>query len=227
MMVYNIMAITDFIIDNLIWILAGIAGVIVLVLVFIREDKSAIENEVDIFFKGGTEESFPCTIERDTVKFLIGETNYTEPILHHPRVKYNKKMHKFYRSYKYAEGIGMVEVPPLMDEDKRKIVETLLKNNVIPKKQQHDNFNDYTDKELFQWVKFYNFDIEQITDKPMSNAFVMVVNMFTSMTTALINAVGSEMTNRGTSNLARIAWIIVGIIMGFGFAWALTLKGVI
>lgn len=221
------MAITDFIVDNLIWILAGIAGIIVVLIILTREDKSAIENEVDVFFKGGTEESFSCMIERDTVKFIIGGTEYTEPILHHPRVKYDKIRHKFFRSYKYAEGIGMVEVPPLMEEDKRKIVETLMKNNVIPKKQQHDNFNDYTDKELFQWVKFYNFDIEQITDKPMSNAFIMVVNMFTSMTTALINAVGSEMTNKGTSNLARIAWIIVGIIMGSGFTWALTLKGVI
>jgi hypothetical protein len=226
-MVGIIMAITDFIMENLIWILASIAGVIVLLIVLTKEDKSAIENEVDCFFKGGTEETFPCAIERDTVKFIIGETEYTEPILHHPRVKYDKIKHKFYRSYKYAEGIGMVDVPPLMEEDKRKIVETLIKNNVIPKKSQKDNFNDYTDKELFQWVKFYNFDIEQITDKPMSNAFVMVVNMFTSMTTALINAVGAEMTNKGTSNLARIAWVIVGILMGFGFAWALTLKGVI
>jgi uncharacterized membrane protein YuzA (DUF378 family) len=221
------MAITDIIMDNLIWILAGIAGVIVLLMVFLREDKSAIENEVDVFFKGGTEESFPCTIAMNAVSFKIGEAEYNEPILHHPRVKYDKIKHKFYRSYKYAEGIGMVEVPPLMEEDKRKIVETLVKNKVIPKNKQHDNFDDYTEKELIQWVKFYNFDIEQITDKPMSNAFVMVVNMFTSMTTALISAVGSDMMNRGTSNLARVAWVIVGILMGFGFAWALTLKGVI
>lgn len=221
------MAITDFIVNNLIWILVGVAGIFVIWIVLTREDKSAIENEVDCFFKGGTEESFPCMIERDTVKFTIGETEYTEPILHHPRVKYDKIKHKFFRSYKYAEGMGMVEVPPLMEEDKRKIVETLLKNNVIPKNRQHDNFNEYTDKELFQWVKFYNFDVEQITDKPMSNAFVMTINMFTSMTTALINAVGSEMTNKGTSNLARIAWVVVGVMIGFGFAWALTLKGAI
>ena len=89
------------------------------------------------------------------------------------------------------------------------------------------NFSDYTDAELINYVKFYNFDIEQITSRPMANAFIMSMNMFTSMATSLISAVGSDLKNRGTSNLARVAYILVGIFIGFGFAWALTLKGVI
>lgn len=221
------MAITDFIAENLIWILVGVGILGAIVIFFTREKHEAIENEVDVFFKGGTEDSFPCLVERDTVKFKIGETEFNEPILHHPRVKYDKKTGKFYRSYKYAEGLGTVEVPPMLEDDKRKIVEHLMKNNVIPKKEQKATYKDYTDSELMQYIKFYNFDIEQITNRPMANAFVMTINMFTSMTTALISAVGSDLSSRGTSNLARVAYIIVGVCIGFGFAWALTLKGVI
>lgn len=221
------MALTDFIFENLIWIASGIIALLVGIFYFTREKKEAIENEVDVFFKGGTEDSFPCVVDRDTVKFMIGETEYNEPILHHPRVKYDKKTSRFYRSYKFAEGVGMVEVPPLPENDKKKIFDYLINNNVIPKKDRKNSYDDYTDNELMQYIKFYNFDVEQITDKPMANAFVMTVNMFTSMTTALISAVGSDLQNKGTSNLARVAYIIVGVFMGFGFAWALTLKGVI
>lgn len=221
------MAITDFIAENLIWILVGVGGLGAIFIFFTREKHEAIENEVDVFFKGGTEDSFPCVVDRDTVKFQIGTTEFNEPILHHPRVKYDKKTGRFFRSYKYAEGLGTIEVPPLLDSDKIKIVEHLIRNNVISKKEQHENFKDYTDAELMQYIKFYNFDIEQITNRPMANAFVMTVNMFTSMTTALISAVGSDLQSRGTSNLARVAYIIVGVAIGFGFAWALTLKGVI
>ena len=130
------MAITDFIADNLIWIIAIVAVVGVIIIIFTREKVQTIENEVDVFFKGGTEDSFPCIVERDTVKFNIGETEFNEPILHTPRVKYDKKTGKFFRSYKYAEGVGTVEVPPLLESDKKKIVETLLQKNVIPKKNQ-------------------------------------------------------------------------------------------
>lgn len=221
------MAITDFIMENLIWFLVGIAGIIAVLIIFTRQKGEVIENEVDVFFRGGTEDSFPCLVDRNTIKFNIGETEYNEPILHHPRVKFDKKTGKFYRSYKYAEGLGTIDVPPLIESDKVKIINYLIANNVIPKEKRKDKISDYTDNELMQYIKFYNFDIEQITDRPMANAFVMTVNMFTSMTTALISAVGNDLQNKGTSNIARVAYIIVGALVGFGFAWALTLKGVI
>lgn len=227
------MGITEFITENLIWIAVIIVTLIVIILFSMRENKQAIDNEVDVFFKGGTEDTFPCIVDRTSLKFTIGETEYSEPILHHPRIKFDKKRGKFVRSYKYAEGIGTVEVPPLTESDKTKLVMYLIENKVIPEEQQKlkggttKKVKDYTDEELIKYVKFYNFDIEQITERPISNAFVMTVNMFTSMTTSLISAVAQDLTGKGTSNLARIAWVIVGILIGFGFAWALSLKGVI
>jgi hypothetical protein len=60
----------------------------------------------------------------------------------------------------------------------------------------------------------------------MGNAFIMTINMFSSMVTSMIQGINT-MEGKGTSNIAKLAFVVIGIAIGFGFAWALTLKGVI
>lgn len=226
------MAITDWIISNLPLVVGIIVVPTMIYLWFFREQKTTIQNRTLVFFKGGTSEYFPCEINMNTIKFIIGANEYNEPILHHPRVHFDKTLNKFFRDYMYAEGIGTVDVPPLLQPDKKKIVETLLTNNIIPETEQKlkngkmKSFSDYSDTELIGYVRFYNFDIEQITDRPMMQSFVTGVNMFSSMVKEIINET-RNMGGTGSSNIVKLVFVIVGIFIGFGFAWALTLKGVI
>ena len=226
------MAITDWLLSNLPLVIAVIVIPVIIYMMFFREKKTTIENRVHVFFKGGTSEYFPCEVSMSTIKFMINANVYNEPILHHPRIHFDKVISKFFRDYMYAEGIGTVDVPPLILEDKRKIVETLIANKIMPEIEQHrkdgkkKSFDEYSDGELINYVRFYNFDIEQITDRPMMNSFIVGVNMFTSMVSEIVNE-ARNMDGKGSSNLVKLVFVIVGVFIGFGFAWALTLKGVI
>jgi len=226
------MAITDWMLSNLPLVIGVIVIPVIVFMIFFRDQKTTIQNRILVFFKGGTSEYFPCEVNMSTVKFIINTNEYNEPILHHPRVHFDKTLNKFFRDYMYAEGIGTVDVPPLLQPDKKKIVETLLMNNIIPdaektfKNGKSKSFADYSDTELISYIRFYNFDIEQITDRPMMNSFVTGVNMFSSMVKEIVNET-RNMQGNSSSNLVKLVFVIVGIFIGFGFAWALTLKGVI
>lgn len=220
------MGIMDWVFENLPLIGFGVTVVALVLYFMFRETKESIENRVEVFFKGGTKEIFPCIVERDTIRFTIGKTEFNEPVIHHPRVSFDRQHGSFFRDYMYAEGLGSVEVPPLPPDDKKKILEHLVSNGIIKLGDEKKSVKDFTDEELTAYIKFYNFDIEQITERPMGNAFIMTINMFSSMVTSMIQGINT-MEGKGTSNIAKLAFVVIGIAIGFGFAWALTLKGVI
>ena len=170
--------------------------------------------------------SFDATVNEDMVLFKIGETEYNEPILHNPRITYENG--KLYRDYMFAEGIsGTIDVPPLTTIARDKIFETLLENGLIDKdkvdtKRKKDKFKD---SELIDMVKFYNFDVEQVTEQPMMKQFNSSINQFIHLSSAILRGiVASEQDNTGW----RIFLILVlGVILGFFIGTTLTYKGIV
>lgn len=188
-----------------------------------REQGETIKNRVEIFFKGGTKAYYECLIEKGIMMFSIEEVVYKEPVLHHPRLE--KVKNQLYRTYLYAEGIGSIDVPPLTVRDRRKIIEVLVSNELIEDDDKKDKIEDYTDEDLIKYITFYNFDIDQITDKPITRLATTMMTSFEHLVMGL--AVRLEQFESGGGNLRAVALWLVGAISGFGFAWALTLKGVI
>lgn len=202
------------------WSLGILIVPIIIVFIFRGEKGDIIYNRVEVFFKGGTKAYYDCTPKKDTIEFEIDENEYSEPILHHPRIEYRKG--KIFRTYLFAEGIGgTVEVPPLTEEDRDKIIKWGREYNILGKKKT----KKYTDDELLNALKYYNFDIEQVLDKPMPKAFTTSINAFQHLVGGLIHDL--KMLEGGTSNKYTFAVWFVGMVMGFFIAYSLTLKGVI
>jgi uncharacterized protein YktA (UPF0223 family) len=198
---------------------------------FFREKKGTMYNRVEVFFKGGTKAYYPCTIEKSIIKFKIDETEYSEPILHFPRVEHDKKSGRVYRTYLYAEGLGSIDVPALTDEIKGKIIQALIEEGILESKKGEDgkeieNSHDFTDEELLNVIHFYNFDIEQVSDKPMQRNFITSMNAFEHLVTSLYKKIAS-LEAQEYSNFSKFILFIMGGLVGFFMAYSLTLKGMI
>ena len=191
------------------------------------EKSSQIINQVAVFFKGGTWGFYLCEVGKDEISFEIDSVKYTEPITVHPRLGMIEK--KMKRTYLYAEGIGLIDVPPLTREDKEKILKYLIDTKAIKKTSAlgKKSIDDWTEMELMQYIKFYQFDIEQVLDRPMANAWKETGHALKSSVDR-ISQRNRQMDKSGqTSNIGKLAFIVVGILIGAGFAWAFALKGYI
>ncbi len=146
------------------WSLSIILLPLILLYMSARKSVTPIKNRVEVFFKGGTKEYFACIVEKDIAKFTIGDSEYQEPITHHPRIEYDKEKKVIFRTFLFAEGVGMVDVPPLTKTDREKIITTMKQYDILEKKEDG---TEYTDEELMSMIMFYNFDIEQVLDKPV------------------------------------------------------------
>ncbi len=204
------------------WSLSIILLPLILLYMSARKGVAPIKNRVEVFFKGGTKAYYPCIIEKDIAKFDIEGVSYQEPITHHPRLEYDKEKKIIYRSYLFAEGVGIVDVPPLTKEDRGKIITTLRQYDILEKK---DDGTTYTDEDLMNMVVFYNFDIEQVLDKPVLKSYSVSMSGLEHF----IDELRKQITRLegGESNMKTFLKIISGFLIGFGFAWALTLKGLI
>lgn len=197
---------------------------IILWILFRKEKTDIIKNQVEIFFKGGTKAYYECEVGKEEVSFKIDETKYNEPIIYNPRIEYKKGI--VYRTFLFAEGIGNIDIPPLTVGDRDKIIKFLVVKDVIPKDERKKSFAEYTDADLIKYIQFYNFDIAQLTDKPMMKAFTTSLNFFVSMIDGLIGRI-AKMEEKGYSNIAKFIIWVVGVGFGFMMGWAFALKGLI
>ena len=193
---------------------------------FKREKTDVIRNQVEVFFKGGTKSYYPCVIGQEDATFMIGETTYTEPIIYNPRIEYVNG--KIYRTFLFGEGIGMIEVPPIPDKDREKIFGYLKEHDIIPEDElkKKPSYKDWDATELITYCKFYNFDVEQITDKPIMKSFTTSLNFFVSMLNTISGIVG-DLEGAEYSNMAKIVLYVVGFLSGTFFGVILQMKGVI
>lgn len=170
----------------------------------------AIQNEVMLFFKGNTVQSFDAVVEKDMVLFMVGETEYREPIIAKPRltVKVEGGKEQIYRTYLYAEGLGSTDIPPLTTKGREAIKDVLIANNII----DEDKVDNFDDNELMEFVMFYNFDVEQLQDKPMLRAFSTSMNMYAN-TMEFINKNMKALNEQGGSNMK---FLLIGLLF-FGF----------
>jgi hypothetical protein len=213
-------------IDNLPYSLAILLIPVIIFWMFRREKGDVIFNQVEVFFKGGTKAYYPCVIGQEDASFMIGETSYTEPIIYNPRIEYRSG--KIFRTFLFGEGIGMIEVPPIPDKDREKIFSYLKEHEVIPKDKlkEKPTYKEWESADLVTYCKFYNFDIEQLTDKPILKSFTTSLNFFVSMLNTIAGIVG-EMEEGGYSNMAKIVIYVVGFLSGTFFGVIIQMKGVI
>jgi len=217
------------IIDELFWgyfpySLGIIVIPIIIFFMFKREKSDIIINRVEVFFKGNTKGYYPCEVGKEEIQFMINDTVYTEPILYHPRLEMNSS--QMFRTYLFAEGTGMIDIPVLTRSDRNKIIKYLMDQDAVAEDLKDKELDTWTDTEIITYIQFYNFDIEQITDKPVMKSFNTSMNAFVNLIDGLIQRIKYlEPNNESTfSNLLKY---VIGILIGFGFAWALTLKGYI
>jgi hypothetical protein len=192
-----------------------------------REKTEQILNQVAIFFKGGTWAFYPCIVGKDEITFSIDESEYTEPITVHPRL--GMIGGKMKRTYLFAEGLGLIDIPPLTREDKEKILKHLVDSGVLEEKGDlaKKNVDDWTELDLMTYIKFYQFDIEQVLDRPMANAWKETGRALASSVNRISDR-NRQMDKSGEmSNVGKLSLVIVGILIGAGFAWAFALKGYI
>ena len=215
-----------FFMDNLPYSLIILVVPVIIFLMLRKEKSDVIRNQVEVFFKGGTKAYYACEIGQEDATFLIGETTYTEPIIYNPRIEYRSG--KIYRTFLYGEGIGMIDVPPIPDKDREKIFAYLKEHEIIPKDILKDkpSYEDWSPTELIEYCKFYNFDVEQITDKPIMKSFTTSLNFFVSMLNTISGIVG-EMEGGDYSNMAKIVIYVIGFLSGTFFGVILQMKGVI
>lgn len=190
-----------------------------------KEKSSQIKNQVEVFYKGNTKGYYDCDVLKDSVKFTIDGVEYTEPITHFPRLETRKS--QLYRVYMFAEAVGMVEVPPLSIDDKEKILKYLIDSHAIVENEELKNkpIESWTETELMTYIRFYNFDIEQILDKPMQKAFTSGTNAITAILDRIAER-NRQMEGVGKiSNLKIIAIFVAGALVGAGWMWAFALKG--
>jgi hypothetical protein len=199
---------------------------IVIYIMLKREKTDVILNQVEVFFKGGTKGYYPCIIGQEDATFEIGDTSYTEPIIYNPRIEYVRG--KIFRTFLYGEGIGMIDIPPIPEKDREKIFSYLKENEIIPKEEldRKPTYKEWTSVDLVTYCKFYNFDVEQITDKPIMKSFTTSLNFFVSMLNTIQGIVG-EMEGGDYSNMAKIVLYVVGFLSGTFFGVIIQMKGVI
>jgi len=216
----------EFFMSNLPYSIVILILPLIIYFVFRKEKKDVIRNQVEVFFKGGTKDYYPCIVGQEDATFMIGETSYTEPIIYNPRIEYRGG--DIYRTFLFAEGIGMIEVPPIPEKDREKIFAYLKENDIIPKEELETKplYSDWESTDLVTYCKFYNFDIEQITDKPIMKSFTTSLNFFVSMLNTISGIVG-EMEGGDYSNMAKIVIYIIGFLSGTFFGVILQMKGVI
>jgi hypothetical protein len=217
---------TKLFMDNLPYSLIILVVPVIIFLMLRKEKGDVIFNQVEVFFKGGTKAYYPCSIGQEDATFMIGETPYTEPIIYNPRIEYRGG--KIFRTFLFGEGIGMIEVPPIPEKDREKIFAYLKEHEIIPKDEleKKPSYTDWTSPDLVTYCKFYNFDVEQITDKPILKSFTTSLNFFVSMLNTISGIVG-EMEESGYSNMAKIVLYVVGFLSGTFFGVIIQMKGVI
>ena len=177
-----------------------------------------IENRVEFFFKGGTKAYYPCTIKGSTIEFKVDETEYKIPILYPPRIETVGR--KTYRTYLVAEGGGYtLGVPPLKPEDEKKIREWLEQEGIV------EDASKLTSEDLKKYYKVYQFDIEQILDRPIPRAFSVSISAYESHIQSLMRQL--QALEKPTSKAFILALGLVGWMIGFFMAYSLALKGVI
>jgi hypothetical protein len=220
-------SITELFFDYLPYSLLIIIVPVVIIWFWKREKTEQIINQVAVFFKGGTWAFYPCTVGKGEITFDIEDSNYTEPITVHPRL--GMIGGKMKRTYLFSEGIGLIDVPPLTREDKEKILKHLVDANVIESDSdlEKKSIDDWTEMDLMQYIKYYQFDIEQVLDKPMANAWKETGRALASSVDRISQRNRQMDTSGQTSNVAKLGYIVVGILIGAGFAWAFALKGYI
>jgi len=197
---------------------------VIIFFMFRREKTDVIVNRVEVFFKGNTKGYYACEVGKEEIAFMIGETVYTEPILYHPRLEIGGK--QMFRTYLFAEGTGMIDVPPLTKEDRNKIIKYLMDQSAVAEDLKDKELDTWTDIELMSYIQFYNFDIEQITDKPVMKSFNTSMNAFVNLIDGLVQRIKYLEPDK-ESTFGNLLKHVVGFLVGFGFAWALTLKGYI
>lgn len=192
-----------------------------------RKKVKVIPNIVEVFFKGGTRKKYKCIVDKSSLKFKIGEIEYSEPILYNPRIEETEEG-RLRRVFMFAEGVGNVDTPELTQNELKSIWDFYIKNNVIDK----DSESDYKDSEgkwinekILEKVRFYNFEIEQILDKPTPKAFNVAMSAFENTVRNLIKEI--ERLESGVSARYTVGLFFISFMVGFGIAWALTLKGLI
>jgi hypothetical protein len=190
-------------------ILFGFFFAVYMILQRFRKKGEAIQNEVMVFFKGNTVQTFPATVEKGVVVFNIDESEYREPIISKPRLNVKSEGGKdvIYRTFLYAEGIGTTEIPPLTTKGREAIKKALVDNNIL----DEEKVEEYDDNELIEFIKFYNFDIEQIQDRPMLKAFGTQVNMWANVMENVAKNM-KAMEKGGTSNLR---YLLIGMLFFF------------
>lgn len=194
-----------------------------------RERGGSIENWVLVFFKGGTYGFYPGTMGSDEVSWDIDGVEYTEGITVHPRIGAMGKNDKtLRRTWLYSEGIGMVDIPPLTRESKIKIIDYLKEKKIVSKtsKLGKKDPDEWSEQELMTYIKYYQFDIEQILDKPMEMARKKT-GLAIGSSVDRIRRRNQEDRGDKVSNMYKLGLIVVGILIGGGFFWAFSLKGYI
>lgn len=221
------MDITKIFFDNLPWSLLVFLIPVALWYMFAKEKSTQIANEVMVFFKGGTFGFYPLTFRVDEVTFKVEENEYNEPITCNPRI--GEKNDKMTRLYLFSEGIGLVDIPPLTEDYKQKVIE-YLKDNIefedVDSGLENKVWEDWTVAELTKYIKIYQFDIEHTLGRPLDSAFNKAGHALNT-TMNNISKNNRERATEKTSNLAKLAYVIVGALIGAGFAWAFALKGYI
>lgn len=216
------MSIVNLFIDNLPYSLLIFIVPVIIWWLFFKEKKTTIQNRVEVFHKGYTKGYYPAKIDKSIIKFKIGESEYQEPVLYFPRIERDKGG-TTYRTYLYAEGLGTVDIPPLTSKDRKSIIETLKMSEIL---EEEDREKELTDDELIRYVNYYNFDIEQLTDKPANKDYVGSMNAFEHLVGALIKKIGL-LDKLEYSNFAKFMLFMMGGVTGFFMAYSLALKGVI
>lgn len=211
--------------------LALLAIPFVLIYIYRSSRGGMIKNRVVVFHKGGTKSYHLCEVVKDTINFNIDDNEYNEPIIHHPRITTYRG--EIYRDYHYAEGIGgTIEAPPLTHEDRQTIIDWFVTYGIIDNKTRKSYLKSGTVKDpvwnenkIMTTLKFYNFDIEQVLDKPMPKAFNVAINAYQHLTGGLIKQI--QELEGGISNKYTFGVFMVGLLIGFFIAYSFTLKGVI
>jgi len=192
-----------------------------------RKKVKVIPNIVEVFFKGGTRKKYKCTVDKSSIIFKIGETQYSEPILYNPRIEETEEG-RLRRVFMFAEGIGNVDTPNLTQHELNMIWDYYIKNNVVDADSKEDYQDDkglWINEKILEKVRFYNFEIEQILDKPTPKAFNVAMSAFENTVRNLIKEI--ERLESGVSARYTVGLFFISFLVGFGIAWALTLKGLI
>ena len=221
------MDITKIFFDNLPWSLLVFLIPVALWFMFARQKSTEIKNEVMVFFKGGTFGFYPLTFRVDEVTFKVEDNEYNEPITCNPRI--GEKSDKMTRLYLFSEGIGLVDIPPLTEDYKQKVI-AYLKINAefedVDSGLKEKIWENWTVNELTKYIKIYQFDIEHTLGRPLDSAFNKAGHALNT-TMNNISRNNRERQTEKASNLAKLAYVIVGALIGAGFAWAFALKGYI